>query len=85
MKRLQFLLPAFLGLALLAVPALAESIQINGTVDGDLYVAGDRVRVGPEARISGELRYRGSPLPTIRSLARRAMIPRTSLGAAWHL
>ncbi len=30
MKRLQFLLPAFLGLALLAVPALAESIQING-------------------------------------------------------
>lgn len=40
--------------------AYGESIQINGTVDGDLYVAGDRVRVGPEARISGELRYRGS-------------------------
>ena len=39
--------------------AYGESIHVNGTVDGDLYMAGDRVRIG-QARISGELRYRGT-------------------------
>ncbi len=38
--------------------AFGESIAINGTVGGDVEVAGESIRIGPDARIDGRVEYR---------------------------
>lgn len=35
-----------------------ESLTINGVVEGDVELAGETIRIGPDARIAGELEYR---------------------------
>lgn len=40
--------------------AFGERIDINGTVDGDVELAGDKLRLGPGARIAGRVVYRSS-------------------------
>ncbi|MBM5810591.1 MAG: polymer-forming cytoskeletal protein [Gammaproteobacteria bacterium] len=45
--------------------AYGDSVSLNGTVHGDVTVAGEGVHIGPEARIHGELRYRGATAPEI--------------------
>ena len=43
--------------------AHGESIVINGVVGGDATLAGERIRIGPDARIAGDLIYRsGGPI-----------------------
>lgn len=38
--------------------AFGESIVINGTIGGDVELAGERIRIGPDARIGGRVEYR---------------------------
>ena len=38
--------------------AFGERIVVNGRVDGDVQLAGDTLRLGPGARISGQVSYR---------------------------
>ncbi len=38
--------------------AFGDSIIINGTIGGDVEVAGDDIRIGPDARIAGRVEYR---------------------------
>jgi cytoskeletal protein CcmA (bactofilin family) len=38
--------------------AYGDRVFVNGRVDGDVRLAGDRLRLGPKARISGEVSYR---------------------------
>ncbi len=38
--------------------AFGERIVVNGRVDGDVRLAGDTLRLGPGARISGQVSYR---------------------------
>lgn len=38
--------------------AFGERIVLNGRVDGDVQLAGDTLRLGPGARVSGQLSYR---------------------------
>jgi hypothetical protein len=40
--------------------AYGERITVNGSVGGDVELAGEELRVGPDARIAGELVYRSS-------------------------
>lgn len=40
--------------------AYGERIVINGSVGGDVELAGSNIRLGPEARIAGKLVYRSS-------------------------
>lgn len=43
--------------------AHAESIVINGAIGGDVELTGERIRIGPDARIGGSLFYRsGHPI-----------------------
>jgi len=43
--------------------AYGETIVINGAIGGDVELAGDRIRIGPDARIAGSLYYRsGRPI-----------------------
>ncbi|MGQ0385170.1 MAG: hypothetical protein ACT4UP_10880 [Gammaproteobacteria bacterium] len=38
--------------------AFGESILINGRIGGDVEVAGESIRIGPDARIGGRVEYR---------------------------
>lgn len=38
--------------------AVGDTIVINGTVGGDVELAGDNLRIGPDARIGGRVEYR---------------------------
>lgn len=38
--------------------AYGERVYLNGRVDGDVETAGERIRIGPDARISGSVTYR---------------------------
>jgi cytoskeletal protein CcmA (bactofilin family) len=40
--------------------AFGETIVINGVIGGDVELAGETLRIGPDARISGRVEYRGS-------------------------
>lgn len=40
--------------------AFGETIVINGTIGGDVELAGENLRIGPDARIGGRVEYRGS-------------------------
>jgi cytoskeletal protein CcmA (bactofilin family) len=43
--------------------AYGESIVINGVINGDVELAGERIRIGPDARIAGKVEYRsGRPI-----------------------
>ncbi len=43
--------------------AYGESIVINGVIGGDVELAGERIRIGPDARIAGKVEYRsGHPI-----------------------
>lgn len=45
--------------------AFAASVALNGRVDGDVEVAAEHVRIGPEARIAGRLVYHSPDRPDI--------------------
>jgi cytoskeletal protein CcmA (bactofilin family) len=38
--------------------AFGDTIVINGSVGGDVEVAGENIRIGPDARIAGQVEYR---------------------------
>jgi cytoskeletal protein CcmA (bactofilin family) len=38
--------------------AFGETIIINGTIGGDVELAGESIRIGPDARIAGRVEYR---------------------------
>jgi cytoskeletal protein CcmA (bactofilin family) len=40
--------------------AYGDTIFINGRVDGDVEIAGEDIRIGPDARIDGAVEYRSS-------------------------
>jgi len=40
--------------------AFGDTIVINGTIGGDVELAGETLRIGPDARISGRVEYRSS-------------------------
>jgi cytoskeletal protein CcmA (bactofilin family) len=40
--------------------AFGDTIVINGRVGGDVEVAGENIRIGPDARIDGRVEYRSS-------------------------
>lgn len=40
--------------------AFGDTIVINGSVGGDVEVAGGSIRIGPDARIDGQVEYRSS-------------------------
>lgn len=40
--------------------AYGDMIVINGSVGGDVELAGENIRIGPDARIAGRVRYRSS-------------------------
>ncbi|MFA9459970.1 hypothetical protein [Thiohalorhabdus methylotrophus] len=45
--------------------AYAEEVAINGRVGGDAYVRAEEVRIGPRARISGDLIWTGPGQPRV--------------------
>lgn len=42
-----------------------QDVELNGTVDGDAEIAAEHIAIGPQARVSGHLRYRSPRAPTI--------------------
>lgn len=40
--------------------AYGDTIVINGSVEGDVELAGETIRIGPDARIAGQVEYRSS-------------------------
>lgn len=47
------------------VRAFGGSIRLDGEIGGDAELAAEDIRVGPQARISGRLRYRGPHPPQV--------------------
>ena len=52
--------------------AFTEVLDINGSLDGNAMVYGQRLRIGPNAQIGGQIRYRGERQPIVDSGARLA-------------
>ncbi len=52
--------------------AYGERIVVNGSVDGDAYLAGDNIRIGPDALISGRVVYRSRHAVVVDPAARVA-------------
>jgi cytoskeletal protein CcmA (bactofilin family) len=47
--------------------AFTEVLDMNGSVGGNNVIRGQRLRIGPNARIGGEVRYRGGRQPVVAS------------------
>lgn len=64
--------------------AFGDTIIINGGVDGDIEVAGDNIRIGPDARIGGRVEYRSGSGVTVDPQAQvRGGVMEVDSGKRW--
>jgi cytoskeletal protein CcmA (bactofilin family) len=52
--------------------AFTEVLDVNGSLGGNALIHGERLRIGPQADISGQIKYRGGRSPEVASGARLA-------------
>jgi hypothetical protein len=52
-----------------ALTMMGADVTLNGTVDGDAEIAAERIEIGPQAQVTGHLRYRSAREPTIAASA----------------
>ena len=52
--------------------AFTEVLDVNGSLGGNAMIRGERLRIGPQADISGQIKYRGGRSPEVASGARLA-------------
>jgi cytoskeletal protein CcmA (bactofilin family) len=65
--------------------AFGERLTVNGPVNGDLQFAGEELRLGPGARIGGEVSYRGEGRVRVDPAAQVAgAIRKNEGGEDWH-